>query len=67
VYFFDENSYEDTDYSLIVRDFFAYLLNVVDTDNNSYVETALNRANKALEYLLEDKYESAVEEWKKIF
>ncbi len=65
--FLENYNYSDKDYSIIIRDFFEYLLVNIDSSNSSYVQTALNRANKAQDYINDDEYESAVEEYKKIF
>lgn len=54
-------------HSQIVADFFTHLLRIVDTDNRSYVETAKNRADKALAFEQEGKGEDATAEWKKVF
>lgn len=59
--------YNIQSYHTIVKNFFEYLLDNIDDDNYSYVETALNRAKKATQFIEEEKYESAVDEWKKIF
>lgn len=65
--FLAANGYGETDYALIVRDFFSFLVDEIDGRDSSYAKTALGRSEKALEYMLDDRYESAVEEWRKVF
>ena len=60
-------SASNKDYDVIVRDSFAYLHGSVDGSNKSYIETALSRANKAIEYAEEENYQKANDEWQKIF
>lgn len=60
-------AYEDKKISIIVQDFFDYLLGEISEVDKSYVNTAFNRASKAIEYISEEKYEKAVDEWRKIF
>jgi hypothetical protein len=68
--FLSEN-YEDgangTDYDKIVFDFFDYIVKRCDDSIKSYIQTALNRAQKALEYKDDDKPKEASEEWRKVF
>jgi len=65
--FLDTNYKEEDEYFDIAKKFFEYLLDHIDEENKSYVQTALNRANKALEFQTNGKYDKACEEWKKIF
>jgi hypothetical protein len=50
-----------------VRDSFEYLHKCVANSNKSYIETALNRANKAIDYAENENYQEANDEWQKIF
>jgi hypothetical protein len=54
-------------YSSLVHSFFLHIKDIVSEENKSFVETAITRAQKAVDYEEEEKYESATEEWKKIF
>ena len=56
-------------YDVIIRDFFHFWIKrISDNDNKkSYFQTALDRANKAVEYEKEGKHIEASEEWRKIF
>lgn len=65
--FLESYDYESKPYSQLVCDFFSRLEAQVDETNKSFVETASSRAQKALSYEGEGKYESATEEWQKIF
>jgi hypothetical protein len=56
-----------SEYSDVVKCFFQYLKNSCDEDIKSNVETALNRAIKAIDFENEDKPKEASEEWRKIF
>ena len=65
---FLESNYEQSDeLSKISKNFFEYLSNQVDESNKSNVQTALNRANKALDFEKNNKYDKACDEWKKVF
>ena len=55
------------DYDVIVRDSFKLLHENVADNNKSYVDTALNRANKAIDYAEDENYKKANDEWQKIF
>ncbi|HAT61022.1 MAG TPA: nucleotidyltransferase [Prevotella sp.] len=59
----------DENYDVIIRDFFHFWIKrISDNDNRkSYFQTALDRANKAVEYEKEGKHIEASEEWRKIF
>jgi len=49
-------------------DFFkSFLQSTTDQDLCNHITTALNRAQKALDFEIDNKYEEAVDEWKKIF
>lgn len=55
------------EYSTVVKEFFAFLENNCDSSIENYVKTALDRANKALDFENEDKPKEASQEWRKIF
>lgn len=55
------------DYDKIVFEFFDYMISRCDDSIKSYIQTALDRATKALEYKDSDKPKEASEEWRKIF
>lgn len=56
------------EYHEVVKNFFDYLQQrCTDNDRISHIETAYNRAVKALEYMDNDKPKEASEEWIKIF
>lgn len=65
--FLDDNYDEDIEMSEVSQMFFQYLISYIDAYNKSYVQTALNRANKAVKYESEQKFDKACEEWKKIY
>ena len=65
--FLNKNYNKDTKISILSKIFFEYLINKIDKNNKSYVQTALNRANKAIEYENNEKYDKSCDEWKKIF
>jgi len=65
--FLEDNYDENNELSLVSAMFFKYLLDRIDKDNESYVQTALNRANKAVKFEDDEKYDKACDEWKKIF
>jgi len=60
-------SYKGVAYSVLVKDFFVHLSSIVNAENKSYVDTAKNRAEKAVDFEKNEKYESSTEEWQKIF
>ncbi len=70
--FLDE-SYPDgkgnNKYDEIVQAFLIYMKNRLTTDDDRYshFETALKRANKAVQYEKEGKHIEASEEWRKVF
>lgn len=65
--FFDSGNMLEEEYFTICKNFFAYLFKYIDESNESNVRTALQRANKALEYQSLEKYNEACDEWRKIF
>ena len=56
-----------SEYSNVVKDFFQFLKNNCDDTIKTHVQTALDRAIKALNYENENKPKEASEEWRKIF
>lgn len=62
-----ESGKGNTDYAIIVKDFFDYLKNYGDATNYSYFKTAYDRSIKAIEYSDANKPKEASEEWRKIF
>lgn len=63
--FEDGASYED--YHEVIKNFFDWLKRNCDESCKSYVETAYNRAVKAIEFMDANKPKEASEEWIKIF
>ena len=57
-------NYKFNNYPQLISDFFCYLYSKV---NATYVETAKNKANKALEYYNAGKVNDAIEEYVKLF
>lgn len=55
------------EYHTVVKNFFDYMKNNCDSDIESHVKTAYDRAIKAIEYMDDDKPKEASEEWRKIF
>ncbi len=52
----------------LVRDFFWYFNKTTfDQDAKSHLTTALSRSKKACEFFIDNKFEFATDEWKKIF
>lgn len=68
---FLETEFEDgadyEEYHNVVKNFFDYLKRTCGDNIKSHVETAYNRAIKAIEYMDRDKPKGASEEWRKIF
>ncbi|MDD2437514.1 MAG: nucleotidyltransferase [Massilibacteroides sp.] len=66
---FYESGKGETSYAKIVFDFFDYKKNNIadDDESKSHIDTAYNRAQKALEYADNDKPKEASIEWQKIF
>lgn len=54
-------------YSKIIFDYFDYMINRCEDKLKSYINTALKRARKALEYEDKNQYKEASEEWRNIF
>lgn len=67
ILFLSEYEFKNRSYSSVVKDFFEFLNKNIDDKNKSYVETALTRCIKALNYEAEEKFEEATDEWIKIF
>lgn len=65
--FLSEYYFSEVDYDIVVRDCFKYLNERVSSGDKSLVETALNRANKAVDYAEDENFQKATEEWQKIF
>lgn len=65
--FFNFYLIQDKSIATIVKDFFEYLKLNIDSNNKSYVETAVARALKAIEYENSERYKEACTEWQKIF
>jgi len=65
--FLEDNYDKDIEMSKNTQMFFEYLVDEVDVNNKSYVKTALSRANKAINYKNNEKFDKACDEWKKIF
>lgn len=65
--FLDDNDYIFSDTQTLVYDFFTFLVDEIDESQKSYVDTAIKRAKKAIEYFNEEKELKAVAEWKKVF
>lgn len=61
------NGKESTSYAKIVFDFFDYMNTRCDDDIKSYINTALSRARKALEYDNKEQPKEASEQWRLIF
>lgn len=68
--FLDKN-YKDgaeySDYHLVIRDCLKYLKDNGDDSSDSYLKTALGRAEKAVSFIADNKPKEASLEWKKIF
>lgn len=63
-----EEGAEYEDYQEVIKNFFDYVkLRCSDDDRKSHIQTAYNRAIKAIEYIENDKPKEASEEWRKIF
>ncbi|UOY06570.1 hypothetical protein L0P88_21935 [Muricauda sp. SCSIO 64092] len=68
---FLESEFEDgadyDEYQEVVKNFFDFLKGKCSSDTKSHVETAFNRAVKAIEFFDNDKPKEASEEWRKVF
>jgi hypothetical protein len=59
---------QDKQWPILVRDFFIFSYGKTgNSDVDSHLKTALERAKKACEYEINNDYSKAIEEWKKIF
>lgn len=68
--FLDQYSTENRRWSVLVKDFFAWLSTLQDDDvvaNSTQITTALSRATKAVAYEADDKTADACNEWRKVF
>lgn len=63
------NGKGNSKYENIVQDFFIYKKNRLSSNDDRYchIDTALKRANKAIQYEKEGKHIEASEEWRKVF
>jgi len=62
-----KNGADFSDYHLVIRDCFKHLKNSCDSSLDSHFKTALERAEKAVEFIDDDKPKEASLEWRKIF
>lgn len=58
---------EYNNYQQVVLDFLNYLKGSCDNDKEGHVNTAIHRAEKAINFLSENKPREASQEWRKIF
>lgn len=66
--FFFQKLHEDKSYPCVVRDFFKfYYDHETEEKIRSHLNTALGRASKACDFENDDKLDSAVDEWRKVF
>ena len=66
--FFSTNGIKNTTTAQLLVNFFQFFLNsTTDQGLRSHLTTALNRAQKALDFEINSKYEEAADEWKKVF
>lgn len=66
--FFESVSEKYDDDSLLIKDFFNYLKNSYSYIYIlTFIESAINRSNKAISFENENKLDEAIEEWIKIF
>ncbi len=56
-----------SDYHLVIRDCFKYLKSNCDSSLDSHLKTALDRAEKAVDFIDDNKPKEASLEWRKIF
>lgn len=56
-----------SDYHLVVKDCFEYLKDNCDSSLNSHLKTAFDRAEKAVDFIANEKPKEASLEWRKIF
>ena len=63
-----EEGAEYEDYQDVIKNFLDYVkLRCSDANRKSHIQSAYNRAVKAIEYMEDDKPKEASEEWRKIF
>jgi hypothetical protein len=55
------------EYHMVIKNFFDHLKRICDNNIQSHVDTAYNRAIKAIEYMDNNKPKEASEKWIKIF
>lgn len=66
--FFSNSGIANSSKAQLFVDFFQYFLNTTtDQGLRSHVNTALSRAQKALDFEINSKFEAAADEWKKVF
>ncbi|MDP3725854.1 MAG: hypothetical protein Q8R36_01510 [bacterium] len=66
--FFSRSNLKNSSTAQLFVNFFHYFLNnTIDQSLCSYINTALSRAQKALDFETNSKLEEAADEWKKIF
>lgn len=66
--FFSDNGITNSSKAQLFVNFFQYFLNnTTKEDLRSHINTALGRAQKALNFEIDSKFEDAADEWKKIF
>lgn len=65
--FLDQTDIKQIQQSERILKFFKYIKNKVSSDNESNVQTAIDRATKAIDYEKDEEKRKASEEWKKIF
>lgn len=64
--FLETYDYEEASWSQLVADFFLWMSTVHD-DDATQIQTAITRANKALEHEEAGKNKEACDEWRKVF
>jgi hypothetical protein len=62
-----KNGADYSDYHLVVKDCFKYLQENCDSNLDSHLKSAVDRAEKAVEYIDGNKPKEASIEWRKIF
>lgn len=65
--FLNNNYNQELSDAQLSQNFFSYLLKKVNEEDKSFVQTALNRSLKAINFESEGKYYKASEEWRKVF
>ena len=61
------NGADYSNYHLVVKDCFAYLKDNCDSSLDSHLKTAYDRAEKAVDFISDNKPKEASLEWRKIF